>query len=907
MKLTAVAVFGALLFAAAVIPREVLGADGNELAEQVAEAAQAQEYREEAPREVVSDVVKQAPAAVLNAGDGDVSTTGACATDIDSFCVDVTPGGGRIAECLTGHLKEAEKSKKAEAGSGGLSTDCLDELAEFKADRSTNINKDLPLATACKDDAKKFCTEEYVMPESGSVLTCLREVKNQLSQACASEVFRTQEEGANDFRNDAMLYELCVSDAESLCPDVKPGGGRVQECLRSKRAKLSWDCQEELFRQEVENADDIRLSVTLFKKCLADKKKFCSDVKPGNARAKDCLEEKRNEPGFSEDCKKEIENMMERRAVDFRLDPELRTLCRDDIEEVCGYEKESLDSIAGYDARVSSCLMDYRDEILKPECKSRVQQLIALQSEDIRFNVPLADACFDDRQSLCTNVKPGSAAVIRCLQDQRESLSYECRATLFDQEVRMSENIDFQYPLKKACKSELQEFCGDVPHGHARAIKCLQQSLSKSGMSEKCRSEVTRFENRENQDYRLNYRLNTACELEIDTMCASACNPLMGEACGGQVLRCLSEQQDKIKSEECKKEVSYFINMEVTDFRNDVILAEACHGDVDQFCADVKPGEGRVLRCLRDNRDSLSKACAAEEVKLSQQQSTNYNNNPMLKKVCSTERETYCKDVKVGRARVIRCLQESMGKSDFGEACKAELNRRLFRKTVDYRMDPGVSRKCKDDIDNGACTDAKRVANGENAAVLKCLVEKFDLLPNDCQGEVARSTRTALWAYHEEHPLTSACDADVDRLCLDGKPVSFYTYGTISRCLARKAYNASAAGAPSPLSESCAQFVRVGAPGDARRDFATSITLAGVAHKMESFVGLNKGTLATRPVRGQGRQLTLSGWMALSGIFALVVVLVGGSYLMYRKIRYGDTGYNFGYTMVVKSSPTSAV
>ena len=45
--------------------------------------------------------------------------------------------------------------------------------------------------------------------------------------------------------------------------------------------KTSWDCQEELFRQEVENADDIRLSYRLLRKCMGDKQKFCADIKPG--------------------------------------------------------------------------------------------------------------------------------------------------------------------------------------------------------------------------------------------------------------------------------------------------------------------------------------------------------------------------------------------------------------------------------------------------------------------------------------------------------------------------------------------------------------------------------------------------------------------------------------------------
>lgn len=47
--------------------------------------------------------------------------------------------------------------------------------------------------------------------------------------------------------------------------------------------QTSWDCQEELFRQEVENADDIRLSYRLLRKCMGDKQKFCADIKPGRS------------------------------------------------------------------------------------------------------------------------------------------------------------------------------------------------------------------------------------------------------------------------------------------------------------------------------------------------------------------------------------------------------------------------------------------------------------------------------------------------------------------------------------------------------------------------------------------------------------------------------------------------
>ena len=40
-------------------------------------------------------------------------------------------------------------------------------------------------------------------------------------------------------------------------------------------------------------------------------------------------------------------------------------------------------------------------------------------------------------------------------------------------------------------------------------------------------------------------------------------------------------------------------------------LATACKGDVEKFCPDVKPGDGRLKSCLKDHRAALSKECKA--------------------------------------------------------------------------------------------------------------------------------------------------------------------------------------------------------------------------------------------------------------------------------------------------------
>jgi len=43
---------------------------------------------------------------------------------------------------------------------------------------ANNINKDLALAVACKEDAAKFCTTDNLFPEPGAVLTCLRHARS---------------------------------------------------------------------------------------------------------------------------------------------------------------------------------------------------------------------------------------------------------------------------------------------------------------------------------------------------------------------------------------------------------------------------------------------------------------------------------------------------------------------------------------------------------------------------------------------------------------------------------------------------------------------------------------------------------------------------------------------------------
>ena len=96
--------------------------------------------------------------------------------------------------------------------------------------------------------------------------------------------------------------------------------------------------------------------------------------------------------------------------------------------------------------------------------------------------------------------------------------------------------------------------------------------------------------------------------------------------------------------------------IQVKDFRNDVILAEACRQDVDIHCSEVTPGDGKVHKCLVDHEDQLSAACRAETNHLSMTASTNVDLSPSLGRACAPERAAHCKGVTPGKARVFNCL-----------------------------------------------------------------------------------------------------------------------------------------------------------------------------------------------------------------------------------------------------------
>lgn len=89
-----------------------------------------------------------------------------------------------------------------------------------------------------------------------------------------------------------------------------------------------------------------------------------------------------------------------------------------------------------------------------------------------------------------------------------------------------------------------------------------------------------------------------------------------------------------------------------------------CADDAAKYCRDVKPGGGRLAKCLKENEKQLSPACKAsiEESKKKVQEAH---------QACSDDVQKYCKDVKPGQGRIVKCLKEH--EKDLSPECKAKL------------------------------------------------------------------------------------------------------------------------------------------------------------------------------------------------------------------------------------------
>ena len=97
-------------------------------------------------------------------------------------------------------------------------------------------------------------------------------------------------------------------------------------------------------------------------------------------------------------------------------------------------------------------------------------------------------------------------------------------------------------------------------------------------------------------------------------------------------------------------------------------LVLACESDIENYCSQVTPGNGRLLHCMAAHEDKISGQCEYafyQAASLLEQLSVAIN---YVARECRTEIETLCSDVVVGEGRMLACFDKH--EAELGDACK---------------------------------------------------------------------------------------------------------------------------------------------------------------------------------------------------------------------------------------------
>jgi len=94
---------------------------------------------------------------------------------------------------------------------------------------------------------------------------------------------------------------------------------------------------------------------------------------------------------------------------------------------------------------------------------------------------PGQNACKEDSAKFCKDVEPGGGRLAQCLKTHESELTPACRETMTAAKAKIQ-------GAHEACADDVQKFCTEVKPGGGRVMKCLKQN--EKGLSPECREKL---------------------------------------------------------------------------------------------------------------------------------------------------------------------------------------------------------------------------------------------------------------------------------------------------------------------------------------------------------------------------------------------------------------------------------
>lgn len=96
----------------------------------------------------------------------------------------------------------------------------------------------------CRQELTTFCKD--VTPGEGRLLACLYAFQDKLSPRCEYALYDSIGQLDRTMTNLSYAVGECREDLKSFCMDVKPGQGRLLDCLNQNEARVSTRCNTAL-------------------------------------------------------------------------------------------------------------------------------------------------------------------------------------------------------------------------------------------------------------------------------------------------------------------------------------------------------------------------------------------------------------------------------------------------------------------------------------------------------------------------------------------------------------------------------------------------------------------------------------------------------------------------------------
>jgi hypothetical protein len=100
-------------------------------------------------------------------------------------------------------------------------------------------------------------------------------------------------------------------------------------------------------------------------------------------------------------------------------------------------------------------------------------------------------------------------------------------------------------------------------------------------------------------------------------------------------------------------------------------IADGCKVELEKYCSQVTPGDGRVLACLFSHEDKISAKCEFALYDAAVQLERAVSALAYVANECDADMEKYCAAVEPGEGRVLDCLNKQ-GKN-VSERCRGAI------------------------------------------------------------------------------------------------------------------------------------------------------------------------------------------------------------------------------------------